>query len=71
MNKIYSKNQQGLLFFASTILLLIMVLQPIQAQEKSQYTLQEVIRLAQDQSPDAQIARHRFKSSYWQYRNFK
>jgi len=71
MNKIYSKNQQGLLFFASTILLLIMVLQPIQAQEKSQYTLQEVVRLAQDQSPDAQIARHRFKSSYWQYRNFK
>ncbi|PIQ25920.1 MAG: hypothetical protein COW63_18055, partial [Bacteroidetes bacterium CG18_big_fil_WC_8_21_14_2_50_41_14] len=71
MNKIYSKSQQGLLFFALTILLLTLVLHPIQAQEKSQYTLQEVIRLAQDQSPDAQIARHRFKSSYWQYRNFK
>ncbi len=71
MNKIYSISQQGLLFFALTILLLTLVLQPIQAQKKSQYTLQEVVRLAQDQSPDAQIARHRFKSSYWQYRNFK
>lgn len=57
------------------VLLLIVVFQAfgltLQAQEKTQYTLKEVIRLAQDQSPDAQIARHRFKSSYWTYRNFK
>ncbi|MDP2721612.1 MAG: TolC family protein [Bacteroidales bacterium] len=52
-------------------ILFLLVWQPVQAQEISQYTLKEVIRLAQDQSPDAQIARHRFKSSYWRYRNFK
>lgn len=43
----------------------------LKAQETSRYTLEQVIRLAQDQSPDAQIARHRFKSSYWTFRNFK
>ncbi len=43
----------------------------LRAQVINQYTLSQVIRLAQDQSPDAQIARHKFKSSYWTFRNFK
>jgi len=43
----------------------------VQAQQATEYTLAEVIRLAQEQSPDAQIARHRFKINYWTYRNFR
>jgi len=35
------------------------------------FSLNEVIRLAQEQSPDALIAKHRFRRSYWDYRSFK
>ncbi len=42
------------------------------AQEAPVYfSLSEVIRMAQERSPDAMIARHRFKRSYWEYRSFK
>jgi hypothetical protein len=34
-------------------------------------TLDEAIVIAQEQSPDALIARHRFLSSYWEYRSYK
>ncbi|MBK9290940.1 MAG: TolC family protein [Bacteroidetes bacterium] len=34
-------------------------------------TLNEVIELARKQSPEAMIARHRFRRSYWEYRSFK
>ncbi|MBU1009555.1 MAG: TolC family protein [Bacteroidetes bacterium] len=44
----------------------------LNAQDDAQYfSLNEVIRLAQDQSPDALIAKHRFRRSYWNYRSFK
>lgn len=33
--------------------------------------LPQVIELAREQSPDAILAKHRFKSSYWQYRSYK
>ncbi len=41
------------------------------AQDTVKYTLNEVIEIAQMQSPDAQIAKHKFISSYWVYRNFR
>ncbi len=34
-------------------------------------TLDEVIQLAKDQSPQAILAKHRFRASYWEYRTFK
>jgi outer membrane protein TolC len=34
-------------------------------------TLDEVMAIAHKQSPDALIAKHKFRSSYWQYRSFK
>ena len=34
-------------------------------------TLDDVLALAKKQSPDALIAKHRFRSSYWEYRSFK
>lgn len=34
-------------------------------------SLEEVIQLAKDQSPQAILAKHRFRASYWQYRTYK
>ncbi|MCB9015125.1 MAG: TolC family protein [Lentimicrobiaceae bacterium] len=36
-----------------------------------QLSLQDVISIAQKQSPDALTTTHRFRSSYWQFRNYK
>jgi len=36
-----------------------------------QLTLDEVVTLAREQSPMATMARHQFRSSYWEYRTFK
>ena len=41
------------------------------AQEVMELTLQQTIRHAQKQSPDAQSARHSFRSSYWNYRYYR
>lgn len=41
------------------------------AQQPVKYTLNEVIELAQKQSPDALMAKHTFRHSYWSYRFFK
>ncbi len=41
------------------------------AQQTKKYTLEEVIKLAQEQSPDALIAKHTFRRSYWSFRSFK
>lgn len=40
------------------------------AQEVRKLTLDEVITIAEEQSPNALIAKNRFRSSYWQYRTF-
>jgi len=42
------------------------------AQERLEmFTLDDVIRIAKEKSPDAFLAKHRFRSSYWQFRSFK
>ena len=43
----------------------------INAQEIKKLTFDEVIKLAEEQSTNALIAKHRFRSSYWQFRSFK
>ena len=35
------------------------------------FSLHDAIRIAQDQSPDALMAKHRFRSSYWSFRTFR
>jgi len=35
------------------------------------FTLEEVIKLSQEQSPDAIRAKHRFRASYWEMRTYK
>ncbi len=39
--------------------------------EVNRLTLDDVIYIAKQQSPDAMIAKHRFRRSYWQYRSYK
>ena len=40
------------------------------AQNKT-LTLEQVLTLAKEQSPDAVLAKHRFRSSYWEFRSYK
>lgn len=40
------------------------------SQEVKRLTLDDVVSLASEQSPNALIAKHRFRASYWQYRTF-
>ncbi len=42
----------------------------VKGQELKKLTFQEVIRLSEEQSPNALMAKHRFRASYWQYRTF-
>lgn len=50
--------------------LFLLSFQQAAAQEIRKLTLEEVIKLAEDQSPNALMAKHRFRSSYWQYRTY-
>jgi len=57
------------LFFSMMIALLFMSGEAM-AQEVKQLTLEQVVKLAEEQSPNALMAKHRFRNSYWQYRTF-
>lgn len=59
--------------FISLLLLIEILSLPFSsiAQDTLRYTLDDVIAIAQDQSPDAQIAKHRYRRSYWGFRTFK
>lgn len=39
--------------------------------EVNKLTLEDVIYIAQQQSPNSLIAKHRFRSSYWEYKSYK
>jgi outer membrane protein len=68
MNKLF-KMKKLLLF--SMIVVLLFSFKKTEAQEVKKLTFQEVIKIAEEQSPNALMAKHRFRSSYWQYRSFK
>ncbi len=55
---------------AVIILLASLFTVPLKSQEIKRLTLDEVVSLAAEQSPNALIAKHRFRASYWQYRTF-
>jgi len=42
----------------------------IDGQNIRQLSFEEVIKIAEEDSPEALIAKHRFRASYWQYRTF-
>jgi len=55
------------LLFVTAILFASM---PLGAQDVKLLTFDDVIRLSEEQSPNAMIAKHRFRASYWEYRTF-
>ncbi len=59
------------LILFSIIIVLLFSMKKINAQEVKNLTFAEVINLAEEQSPNALIAKHRFRASYWQYRSFQ
>jgi outer membrane protein len=42
-----------------------------QQETKQPLSLEEAIRIARQQSPDALLAKHRFRANYWQYRSYQ
>lgn len=56
------------------LLLIVLILfsgTSLVSQTVVKLSLEEVIKLSEEQSLDAILAKHRFRSSYWQYRTFK
>jgi outer membrane protein TolC len=68
MNKSLMMERIATLFF---ITLFVFQVNRLAAQEVKRLTFEEVIKLSEEQSPNALMAKHRFRSSYWQYRSFK
>lgn len=59
------------LLLLTTISLFLFPFQHSKSQELKRLTLQDVMKLAEDNSPAALMAKHRFRASYWQYRTFE
>lgn len=57
--------------YSVTILIFLLFTTASVAQDPVKYTLDDVIEIAQKQSPDALIAKHSFRYSYWEFRYFK
>ncbi|MBS4012925.1 MAG: TolC family protein [Bacteroidetes bacterium] len=58
--------------FAVAIVILINTILPASSTSAPRIlTLNDVLQIALDKSPDAQMARHRFRGSYWQYRSYR
>lgn len=62
------KNTYSLVFLFA---LIFSVSTTVYTQEAKQLSLDEVLKLAEDQSPQAIMAKNRFLGKYWQYRTFK
>lgn len=56
--------------FLISFSVLVALVNSVSAQEIKKLSLDEVIKLAEEQSPNALIAKHRFRASYWEYRTF-
>ena len=66
-------NKNRTIVFLSLVILSGLLWFPVHSngQESLRYTLHEVISIAQEQSPDAQMAKHRYRRDYWSYRKFR
>ena len=56
-------------YYGIAILLFSTILKA-ESQELRILTFDEVIKLSEEQSPSALMAKHRFRASYWEYRTF-
>lgn len=53
-----------------SILIIILII-PFGYSQDRILSLENVLEIAKEQSPNALIAKHRFKNSYWQYKFYK
>ncbi len=55
------------------LFLVVLSVPPVQvlAQATRYFELEDAVAIAREQSPDAMMARHRYRGSYWQYRTFR
>jgi outer membrane protein TolC len=67
MNKILKMKK---LLLLCMIAVLLLSTKKTDAQEIKKLTFDDVIKLSEEQSPNALIAKHRFRASYWTYRTF-
>jgi outer membrane protein TolC len=68
MNKILKMKN---FLLSSLIVVIVLPSKGIIAQDVKKLTFDEVIKLSEEQSPNALIAKHRFRSSYWEYRSYQ
>jgi outer membrane protein TolC len=59
------------LLLATSLVSLILLSQNTEAQSIRNLTFEETIKLAETQSPNALIAKNRFRASYWQFRSYQ
>ncbi|HCC71285.1 MAG TPA: TolC family protein [Bacteroidales bacterium] len=59
------------IYFSLLLALFIITGSISYSQEVKQLTLDDVIKLSEDQSLQGILAKHMFRASYWQYRTFK
>lgn len=53
------------------IVLLLLPPQAFRGQDRMRLTLEDAVRIAQQNSPEATAARHAFKAAYWNWRSFR
>ena len=53
------------------LLLFFLIPAPLPAQQKSAYTLEHLISIAQSTSPSALIAQNNYRAQYWSYRSYQ
>ena len=58
------------IYFPFLLSIILFSVHNLNAQDLKKLTFDEVITLAEEQSPNALIAKHRFRASYWLYRTF-
>ncbi len=58
------------IYFPFLLSIILFSVHNLNAQDLKKLTFDEVISLAEEQSPNALIAKHRFRASYWLYRTF-
>lgn len=69
--KTMQRNLHQLLIIITVILLSLTTNTSTAQDELRQLTIDDALEIAKQQSPDALIAKHRFRSSYWQYRRYR
>ena len=66
------QNKLNQLLIVFSFVLFAIPIECINAQDETRkLSLDDAIEIARQQSPDALIAKHRFRSSYWQYRRYR